>query len=263
MNSAKGEAAMFCLEHRTTVIIGGTAGIGLAVARSFAGQGARVFITGRRDATDIAAEIGATALQFDAADGTAFENALAEVVRHAGKIDILINNAGMENTGETLEAQPAADLDIAVAVNLRATLHGLKFGPRHMKDGGAIINTASLAASVGLPTYGMYAATKAGVLSLTRTAALELAPRGIRVNAICPGSIRTAMLPDDHPEVKLTETLCPFGRIGETDDVIGVYQFLASDAAAYVTGQSINVDGGVSAGFGYGIIGLALGEDAA
>ena len=251
---------MFSVAHKTAVIVGGTSGIGFALAKSWASQGARVFITGRREADDIASSAGAEAIRFDAANETAFADAIAATEAKAGKIDILVNNAGMENVGQTLEEQPTTDFDAVAAINLRGTLHGLKYGPRHMKDGGSIINTASLAASVGLPTYGHYAATKAAVLSLTRTAALELAPRGIRVNAVCPGSIRTAMLPDDHPEVKLTETLCPLGRIGETDDVVGVYQFLASDAAAYVTGQAINVDGGVSAGYGYSVIALAIGE---
>lgn len=251
---------MFSLDGKTAVIIGGTSGIGLAVARRFAEEGARVLITGRRDAAEVAAAAGVEALRFDAVDEAAFASAVASAERQAGSIDILINNAGMENVGQTLEEQPTADFDAVSAINLRATLYGLKYGPRHMRDGGSIINTASLAALVGLPTYGHYAATKAAVLSLTRTAALELAPRAIRVNAVCPGSIRTAMLPDDHPEVKLTETLCPLGRIGETDDVVGVYQFLASNAAAYVTGQAINIDGGVSAGYGYGVIALALGE---
>lgn len=252
---------MFSVAGKVTVIVGGTSGIGLAVARSFAEQGGRVFITGRREAGEIAASVGAEALQFDATDEAKFAEALASVEARAGKIDILINNAGMENTGQTLEEQPTSEFGDVAAINLSATLFGLKYGPRHMPDGAAIINTASLAATIGLPTYGHYAATKAAVLSLTRTAALELAPRGIRVNAVCPGSIRTAMLPDDHPEVKLTETLCPLGRIGETADVVGIYQLLASSAAAYMTGQALNIDGGVSAGYSYATIGLALGVD--
>ncbi|WP_417321049.1 SDR family NAD(P)-dependent oxidoreductase [Emcibacter sp.] len=248
---------MFSVEGKTAFITGGTSGIGLAVAERFVRQGAKVFIAGRRDAGDLAAGIGATAVQLDVANGDLFAHVLDVVEEDVGKIHILINNAGMENVGQTLVEQAISELDPAVDVNLKGVVHGLKYGPAHMADGGSIINTSSLAANIGLPTYGFYAATKAAVLSLTRTAALELAPRNIRVNAVCPGSIRTAMLPDDHPEVKLTETLCPMGRIGETDDLLGLYQFLASGASAYISGQAINVDGGVSAGFGYGVLGLA------
>lgn len=249
---------MFSLKNKTAFIAGGTSGIGFAVAQQFVKSDARVIIAGRREATSLAQEIGAHAIQLDITDEAAFAACLSEIEEQYGKLDILINNAGMENTGQTLEEQDVADLEVVVAVNLRGTVHGLKYGPRHMNDGGAIINTTSLAASVGLPTYGYYAATKAAVISLTQTSSLELAPRNIRVNAISPGSIRTEMLPDDHPEVKLCQTVCPLGRIGETDDVAGVYQFLASPAASYITGQEIKVDGGISAGFGFGVLALAL-----
>lgn len=247
---------MFSVSGKVVFITGGTSGIGLAVATSMSQQGASVIIAGRRDAFAVAQSISASAERFDVADGDGFAAALARTETRHGKIDVLINNAGMENTGLPIEDQPLSDLDAAVAVNIGGVLAGLKYGPRHMNDGGAIINTSSLAANLSLPTYGIYSATKAAVISLTRTTALELAPRHIRVNAVCPGSIRTEMLPDDHPEVQLTNALCPAGRIGETSDLTGVYQFLASEASSYISGQAIIVDGGVSAGFGYNILQL-------
>ena len=111
-----------------------------------------------------------------------------------------------------------------------------------------------MAALLGIPGYGQYAATKAAVNSLTRTAALELAPRRIRVNAVCPGSIYTEMLPAGHPEIPLSETLTPLGRIGHVEDVVGLYHFLAADESAYVTAQVIAVDGGLTAGVGFGVL---------
>ncbi len=244
---------MFSIAGKVAFVAGGTSGIGLAVSQRFAAENAVVVAGGRRPVSD---ENGVSFVGLDVSDEVSVAETLARVEAQYGRIDILINNAGMENVGLVLEEQPVSDLDDAVATNVRGVLLGLKYGPRHMNDGGAIINTASLAAALSLPTYGIYAATKAAVTSLTRTSALELANRGIRVNAVCPGSIRTAMLPDDHPEVRITTAVCPLARIGETQDVVGVYQFLASSAASYLTGQSIIVDGGVSAGFGYGLLQL-------
>ncbi len=123
-----------------------------------------------------------------------------------------------------------------------------------MRDGGSIINTASIAADIGVPGYSQYSASKAAVLSLTRSAAVELAPRGIRVNAVCPGSVFTPMLPQDHPEVPLTTRMCPLGRIGTTDDVVGVYHFLAAGESSYISGQAIAVDGGMLAGVSLGTL---------
>jgi len=110
------------------------------------------------------------------------------------------------------------------------------------------INTSSVAAMMGIYGYGQYSMTKAAVVNLTKTSAIELASRGIRVNAICPGTVKTAMVPDDHPEMSLVEVLAPLGRIAQTDEVEGLYHFLASDESRYITGQAIVVDGGISTG---------------
>jgi NAD(P)-dependent dehydrogenase (short-subunit alcohol dehydrogenase family) len=134
-------------------------------------------------------------------------------------------------------------------VNLKAVYNGLRFAPPHMNDGGSIINTASDAATYSLPGYSQYSATKAAVCSLTRVAAMELVPRGIRVNAICPGSVWSEMVESDDPEVAITESLSPMGRVGEPEEIAALCHFLAAPDCRYMTGQSIYVDGGNTVGF--------------
>jgi 3-oxoacyl-[acyl-carrier protein] reductase len=128
-----------------------------------------------------------------------------------------------------------------------------------MLRGGSVINISSIAARLGAPGYGQYAASKAAVESLTRTAALELAPRDIRVNAIAPGTIETAMVPPDHPERKIIAAFCPLGRPGAPEDVAALAHFLASSESAYITGQVFVVDGGMTAGLGVRALELAIG----
>jgi len=246
---------MFSLADKTAFVTGGTSGIGRAVATHFVKMGARVAIAGRRaEGEAIGDEIGALFLRVDCAQEDAVREALERVERELGKLDVLVNNAGLENAGPTIEEQGGDELRRIFALNLDGVYWGLHYGPRHLNDGGSIVNTSSAAALVGLPGYGQYAATKAAVNSLTKTAALELAPRRIRVNSVCPGAISTEMLPAGHPEIPLAEALTPLGRIGEVEDVVGLYHFLASDESAYLTGQTIAVDGGIAAGVGFGVL---------
>ncbi len=250
------EARMFSLKGKTAVITGGTSGIGQAVAARFTAAGASVVIVGRREGGDVAREVGAVAaVRADCS----LEADVARAVQEAadalgGEVDILVNNAGIENTGPFIGDATGAELQRIFAINTFAVFHGLKYGQARMRDGGSIINTASIAADIGVPGYSQYSASKAAVLSLTRSAAVELAPRGIRVNAVCPGSVFTPMLPQDHPEVPLTTRMCPLGRIGTTDDVVGVYHFLAAGESSYISGQAIAVDGGMLAGVSLGTL---------
>ncbi len=129
-----------------------------------------------------------------------------------------------------------------------------------MTDGGSIINTASAAAFTAFPTYAIYSSTKSGIVSLTQSAAIELGIRGIRVNAVCPGTVITPLQPDDDPESVLVKTAAALGRYATTDDVIGTYHFLAAEASRYITGQAIRVDGGLSAGMSVGMLDKFFGE---
>jgi NAD(P)-dependent dehydrogenase (short-subunit alcohol dehydrogenase family) len=240
---------MFSLKNKNAFITGGTAGIGLATARRFAEAGASVVIVGRRDASSLAREIKGIAIQADVSKENELKAAFAEAESQLGKLDIVMNNAGIENTGPMIEESDANEFQRMIDINLLPVYNGLRYGPRHMNDGGSIINTSSDAALFGLPGYSQYAATKAAVTSLTQNAAMELVTRNIRVNAICPGSIWSEMLPSDHPEVAIVEKLCPMGRIGEPEEVAALCHFLAASDCQYITGQAISIDGGISAGY--------------
>jgi len=245
---------MFSIEGKKAFITGGTSGIGLATAEHFVKEGCEVVVLGRRDARAAIERIGARFMRVDVTQEEDLVAALDQTVKDIGKLDILFNNAGIENTGPTIDEQDATELRRILEVNVVAVYNGLRHGPTRMNDGSAIINTASIAGLTHLPGYAQYASTKAAVISLTKTAALELAPRGIRVNAICPSSVWSEMLPQDHPEVGIVKTLCPLSRVGEPAEVAALAHFLASPQAAYISGQAISIDGGLTAGFGYGVL---------
>ncbi|HEY6644139.1 SDR family oxidoreductase [Povalibacter sp.] len=247
---------MFSLKGMTAAITGGTSGIGEAVAARFTAAGARVVIIGRRDGSEVARRTGAiAAVRADCSAEAEVSRALHDARDALGEnLDVLVNNAGVENTGPMIADATVEELNRVFAINTFAVFHGLKQGARVMKDGGSIINTASIAALLGIPGYSQYSASKAAVVSLTRSAAVELAPRGIRVNSVCPGSVFTPMLPQDHPEVPVAARMSPLGRVGTTDDMVGVYHFLASAESRYMTGQALVVDGGIVAGVSLGTL---------
>jgi NAD(P)-dependent dehydrogenase (short-subunit alcohol dehydrogenase family) len=234
---------MFSLEGKTALVTGGCNGIGLAIVNRFLAAGAYVVAadlatTSEFDKTD------ASFVQLDITIESRVAQVFSEVEAAFGKLDILINNAGV-----ALEEGPLVDIDIDVfnrtlAVNLQGVLYGLKYGPRHMNEGGSIVNTASLAAVVTMPEYAGYSVSKAGVVKLTQQAAVELAMRNIRVNSVCPGTTTTSMEPSDSVESQLCHYMTAAGRPGTTEEQAAVFHFLASDDSSYVNGQAINVDGG-------------------
>jgi NAD(P)-dependent dehydrogenase (short-subunit alcohol dehydrogenase family) len=238
----------FSLKDKTALIAGGTDGIGLSVAKRFVKAGAKVIIVGRRDGDSIAQEFGASFIRCDVSVEEEQIAMYDEAERLFGKLDIIINNAGFAVTGSAIEQGDTKELDQSIGVMQKGVYFGLKYAPRHMNDGGSIINTSSLAGVMGIYGYGQYSMTKAAVINLTKTSAIELASRGIRVNAVCPGTVKTAMVPDGDPEIAVVKLMAPLGRIAGTEEVEGLYHFLASDESRYITGQAIMVDGGVSAG---------------
>jgi NAD(P)-dependent dehydrogenase (short-subunit alcohol dehydrogenase family) len=244
---------MTSLAGKTALVAGGTSGIGLAVAHAFTERGARVVIGGRRaEGEEIARAAGCGFVSLDVADEESVIAALGVVEEQAGRLDVLVLNAGMAQPPGPLSAVGSGAARDVVATNLLGTFWGLKYGPAHMADGGSIILTSSISAVMGTPFEGLYGATKAGVCALARSAAIDLGPRGIRVNAIQPGPTETAMNP--MPE-RLLEIMAPAGRKGQVEDMVGLYAFLASDESAYVTGQAITVDGGVTAGVSQAMLG--------
>jgi NAD(P)-dependent dehydrogenase (short-subunit alcohol dehydrogenase family) len=230
------------------LIIGGTSGIGLAVGRRFAADGASVVVTGRsrREGVD------ASACHFiacDVTDESSVSRATQQAVEYLQGLDIALVNAGISLDDEAAVSElPTADFDAQVQTNLRGAYLGLKYVARHINDGGSIILTTSGAADFLFPGYMGYGASKAGLPVLARHAAGQLGKRGIRVNCVSPGTIITAMQPEDDPEARICARHTCLGRTGTTDDVIGAYHFLASDASCYVTATELVVDGGWAGG---------------
>jgi len=243
------------LSGRVAVVIGGTSGIGRALAHGLAEAGADVVPSSRRseqvDAT--AAEIEALGRKTvrctsDVADRDSLQELLDQTVGDLGKVDILINCAGTTKRTPTLDLSDD-EWNMIMETNLTGTLRGCQVFGRHMiaNGYGRIINIASLSTFVSLYEVAAYAASKSAVASLTKSLAIEWAKKGVNVNAIAPGVFRTALntkLLDETPRGQEFLTRTPMGRFGNVDELAGAAVFLASEAASFVTGEVLVVDGG-------------------
>jgi NAD(P)-dependent dehydrogenase (short-subunit alcohol dehydrogenase family) len=242
------------LKNKTAFITGGNSGIGLATAKLFVAEGARVAITGRNQTTLEAAakELGpnAIAIVADANDVAATERAVAEAVKKFGKLDIVFANAGIPGStpigGTTLEA-----FESVIRTNITSVFFTVQAAVPHLNDGGSIILNGSVISVLGNPGYAAYAASKAGVRGMARVMASELAPRGIRVNVVAPGAAKTPIWNGAAPTAEAFAVLdqrisrsIPLGRLGEAEEVAKTVLFLASDDASNVNGAEIFVDGG-------------------
>lgn len=239
---------IFSLNGKTVLITGGTSGIGLAVATHFVKQGAKVTISGRRQSgTAIAERIGAQFIQADISSLESNKKMLETAHELLGKLDVLILNAGVGPLEKGIETLSVEEMRSNFAVNFDAVFAGIHHSTPYLNQGASIIVTSSAAAVTTAPTYGAYSPAKAACLMLARVAATEFGGR-FRVNCILPGPFATEMVtPDDH-EYHLAKTLSPIGRLREPEDIVGAYQFLASDASCCTTGTFVSCDDGLSAG---------------
>jgi NAD(P)-dependent dehydrogenase (short-subunit alcohol dehydrogenase family) len=246
------------LTSKTAVVIGGTSGIGLTIAKGLAQAGANVVPSGRRSelvesaAAAIKNSGGKTlAIPCDVTDRASLEALLRSVVAEFGAVDILVNSAGTTKRTPTLDVSESEWNDI-LETNLNGTLRACQIFGRHMieRQRGRIINIASLSSFVALYEVAAYSASKAGVASLTKSLAIEWARHGVCVNAIVPGVLRTdlnAGLLDGTARGKEFLMRTPMGRFGKLEELVGAAVFLASDAASFVTGHLLVVDGGILA----------------
>lgn len=241
---------MFSLVDKKILVTGGCSGIGLAIVERFIAVGAQVIAADLKSTPEFA-DSGADFIELDVSDEARVAAAFKEVEQRLGKLNVVVNNAGIGlEEGSIVEADIEA-FDRTLSVNLKGVLYGLKYAPRHMDDGGSIINTASLAAFVTVPEYTGYSISKAGVVKLTQQAAVELGARKIRVNAVCPGTTTTPMESADSAETALCAYSTALGRPGLPQEQAAVFHFLASDDSSYVNAQAINVDGGWVNGLTY------------
>lgn len=251
-------AEHFSLKEKVVVVTGAAQGIGLAIAQRLAESGATVAGADRMDCSNAMAKLGSEYFEVDIADEDSVANLMASVAKRYGRLDALVNNAGIHRSYDEIVSARSEDFEACFRVNTLGVALGIKYGAPRMADGGAIVNVASVAASLGTAGLATYAASKGGVVSLTRVAAVELAPRGIRVNAVCPASIATPMaIQADDPEgaalLEVERRAVPLGRIGSPEEVAGLAHYLISDESSFMTGQAINLCGGLTAGLSVGL----------
>jgi NAD(P)-dependent dehydrogenase (short-subunit alcohol dehydrogenase family) len=245
------------LAGKAVVVTGATSGIGLATATRLHADGARVLVTGRDPERGCAlARALGDRVSFHGADLTdpgAADIAVQACTESFGTVDAVVNSAALDHT-DAVMSTPMADVRTVFEINTFAVIAMLQAGARVMEHGGSIVNITSRLAVAGVPTMAIYAASKGAVEALTLSAAVELAPRGIRVNNVAPGMTRTPLydtwlagMPDPAESEREVVSRIPLGRLATPEDVAAAVAYLVSDDARYVTGTTIKVDGGYTA----------------
>jgi NAD(P)-dependent dehydrogenase (short-subunit alcohol dehydrogenase family) len=243
------------LKGKVAIITGGGSGIGRATCLLFAREGAKVVVAdyvaeGGHETVRQIKDAGGEAVfvQADVSKSADVQTMIGATIRNYGRVDVLFNNAGIEGPSAKLANVKEEDWERVIAIDLTSVYLGMKYViPEMIKQGGgSIISTASVAGMVGFPGSGAYSAAKAGVINLTRLAALEYADKNIRVNCICPGVIETPMVDrvvGERPRERIIRTE-PVGRLGKPEEIANAALFLASDESSFATGAPFVIDGG-------------------
>ncbi|HEY0606427.1 MAG TPA: SDR family oxidoreductase [Herpetosiphonaceae bacterium] len=246
--------------ERVALVTGGSGGIGRATALALARTGAQVVVVdvseaGGAETAQMIEQAGGTAqfMRVDVTDARAVEQMISVTVATFGRLDYAVNNAGIDGLRARTADYPEDEWLRVLSINVTGVWLCMKYELQQMQaqGSGVIVNTASVAGLVGFPGHSAYAASKHAVIGLTKTAALEYARRGIRVNAICPGYTRTPMVErvfEQAPEMqaKVTQAM-PIGRIGTPEEIAGAIVYMCSDSAAFMTGHALVLDGGLIA----------------
>ena len=243
-------------ENKVVVITGAAGGLGKAMAKRFAEDGAKVAVCDLRGACDAAREIGdgAFGYDFDITDRASVKVHMEQIAKELGRIDVLVNNAGI-NVGpderKTVEEFSDKWWDAIIKVDLDGTYNCTKAAVPYMGEGGAVVNISSIVGMIPLRNQCAFTAAKAAVINFTKAIAMELAPKGIRANVICPGTVGIAITNKLWSANSAMEGLLshiPMGRQGVPEEIANATAFLASDAASYITGAVLPVDGGWTCG---------------
>jgi 2-hydroxycyclohexanecarboxyl-CoA dehydrogenase len=241
------------LEGKIAIVTGAGQGIGRGIATKLAAEGATVVVTDINEDTakETAATIGGVGIRTDVTSRESVEAMVEQVRRQFGRIDVLVNNAGWDKSGPFVDSDPA-DWDRIIAINLYGVLHTSKAVLPIMaaQGAGSVVNLASDAGRVGSSGEAVYSAAKGGVIAFTKATAREMARHQVNANCVCPGPTDTALFASvggDNPKLReaLTKAI-PFRRLAQPEDLANVVAFLASDEAAYVTGQTVSVSGGLT-----------------
>ncbi|CAM3995552.1 3-oxoacyl-ACP reductase [Novosphingobium lubricantis] len=250
---------MFSLTGKAAIVTGGGSGIGGAIAQRLRAAGADVLVADIRDHGSDVAAWGGAFRQTDCSKPEDVQALCDDAMARFGKLDIMVNNAGIAQSAPLAEADPARS-ERFWRLHILGVQSGIKEAAARMKPGSAIVNISSITAVRGFLAWGEYAATKAGIISLTQTAAVEYGGAGIRVNCIAPGIIDTPLAMNEAPDMvqRNASVFSLLGRIGRPEELAAAVHFMVSDDASYVTGQTLLVDGGWSTGASVKGIQLAL-----
>jgi NAD(P)-dependent dehydrogenase (short-subunit alcohol dehydrogenase family) len=247
------------LENKVALVTGGTSGIGRATALALSAAGAKVVFSGRRDQEGeetavLIRDAGAECLfvRSDVSSEADVKALIEKTVASYGRLDVVFNNAGIDSPMKPLHEQSVEDFDKLMAINVRGLFLCMKYQIQQMltQGSGAIVNNSSMGGIIGFAGVSPYIASKHAVMGLTRSAALDYAKQGIRINAVNPGFIATEMMnraTTTGGTLEQFASIVPMGRLGQSEEIAATVVFLCSDAASYITGQSLLVDGGYTA----------------